>query len=143
MKLTIHTLKPVVGSKHKVKKVGRGNASGHGNYSGHGGKGQTARSGGSKGLKLKGFKRQMQSAPKLRGFKSLAKKPTEIYLNDLDKNFKDGETVSLVVLQEKGLIKTKKVKVVNTGELSKKLVVEIPCTKGAAGKIKSLGGEVK
>lgn len=142
-KLSIHNLKPARGSRHAAKKLGRGNASGHGNYSGHGGKGQTARSGGSKGLKLKGFKRLMQSAPKLRGFKSLAVKPQTVYLSDLDKNFENNEIVSLAVLRERGIINTKQAKIVNTGVLNKKLTVEVKCTKGAAEKIKAVGGLVK
>ena len=40
-----HELKPPAGSRHKRKRVGRGNASGHGTYSGKGLKGQKARSG--------------------------------------------------------------------------------------------------
>lgn len=81
--LTINNLKPAVGSKHCPKKVGRGNASGHGTYSCRGGKGQTARSGGGRGLKLRGFKALMQSTPKLGGFRSLNLKPATIALSVL------------------------------------------------------------
>ena len=104
MKLQVHTLKSAYGSRHSTKKRGRGNASGHGNYSGHGGKGQTARSGGSRGLRLKALKRLMQSTPKLRGFKSLNTKPAEVYLSDLEKHFDAGATVNLAALKEKKII---------------------------------------
>ncbi len=145
-KLAIHTLKASKGSRHTAKKRGRGNASGHGNYSGHGGKGQTARSGGSRGLKLKGFKRLLQSAPKLRGFKSIAKRPDEVYLSDLEKNFSAGEVVNLKTLFEKKLISkdAKTAKVLSSGELTKKLTVEgLKTTATSKAAIEKVGGEVK
>ncbi len=146
MTLRAHTLKSAPGSRHSRKRVGRGNASGHGNYSGHGGKGQTARSGGNAGLKLKGFKMLLQSTPKLRGFKSLATKPMTLTLDDLEKNFNDGDVVTVASLHEKKVINktVAAAKVVNTGELKKKLVLEgIKTTKTVAEIIKGLGGEVK
>ncbi len=145
-KLAIHKLKASKGSRHKAKKVGRGNASGHGNYSGHGGKGQTARSGGGAGLKLKGFKRLLQSTPKLRGFRSIAKRPTEIYLNDLEAKFKDGEIVNMVTLREKNLVgdNDKTAKVVGGGKLTKKLILEgIKTTASAKAIVEKAQGEVK
>ncbi len=145
MVLSIHTLKPAPGSRHSKKKVGRGNASGHGTYSGHGGKGQTARSGGSRGLKLKAFRRQMQATPKLGGFKSFATKPTEIYLADLQLKFNDGDKVTLETLREKKLIKTdaRAAKILSTGVLTKKLAIEgVKCTAPAAEAIEKAGGNV-
>lgn len=141
-----NTIKPAAGSKRKRKILGRGNASGHGNYSTHGGKGQTARSGGSRGLNLKGFKYLMVSAKKLRGFHSLKIKPSEVYLSDLDKKYNDGEVVNLSSLKEKNIINNnaKAAKVVTKGELTKKLTLEgITSTPKAAEMIKSLGGEIK
>ncbi|EKD43078.1 MAG: 50S ribosomal protein L15 [uncultured bacterium] len=145
-KLAIHTLKPSKGSRHTAKKRGRGNASGHGNYSGHGGKGQTARSGGSRGLKLKGFKRLLQSAPKLRGFTSIATRPTEVSLSDLEKNFAANEVVNVKTLLEKNMIghSAKMAKVLSTGKLTKKLTVEgLKITARAKEAIEKAGGEVK
>lgn len=146
MTLAIHNLKPAAGSKHSKKRVGRGNASGHGTYSGHGGKGQTARSGGGKGLKIKAFKKQMQATPKLGGFKSLNVKPAEIYLSDLEMKFNVGDKVTLESLREKNLIKAKirAAKILGTGALTKKLIVEgVRCTVAAAEAVKKVGGEVK
>ncbi len=143
--LQVHTIKAAYGAKHRVKRVGRGNASGHGTMSTRGGKGQTARSGGSRGLAQKGFRRLMQSAPKLRGFKALNSGPVEVYLMDLEKHFAAGETVDLKSLIEKHLlsINDTSAKLVLKGDLTKKLIVAIPCTKGAAEKVKAVGGEVK
>lgn len=141
-----HQIKASSGARHRVKRVGRGNASGHGTMSTRGGKGQTARSGGSRGLKRLGFRRLMQSTPKLRGFTSLATKPAEVYLSDLEKHFAAGETVTLAALIEKNLVgvNAKAAKVVSTGTLSKKIVLSgITATAGAAEKIKAAGGEIK
>ncbi len=143
--LQVHTIKAAPGAKHRVKRVGRGNASGHGTMSTRGGKGQTARSGGRRGLAQKGFRRLMQSAPKLRGFTSLSAGPVEIFLLDLEKHYSAGETVDLKSLAEKHLlgINDHAAKVVLRGELTKKLIVTIPCTKGAAEKIQAAGGQVE
>jgi len=146
MKLAIHKLKASAGSRHKAKKRGRGNASGHGNYSGHGGKGQTARSGGSRGLKLKGFKRLMQSTPKLRGFTSIANRPAEVYLSDLEKHFSEGENVNIASLIAKNIIpdSARTAKIMGTGELNKKLTIEgVLVTASAKKSIEKSKGEVK
>lgn len=146
MTLRTHTIKSAVGSRRRTKVVGRGNASGHGSYSTRGGKGQTARSGGSRGLKLKGIKFLMQSTPKLRGFTGLNKKPAEVYLSSLERSFAVGETVNLKSLQDKKIVGINFIsaKILDKGELKKKLIVEgIKCTKGALEKIQAVGGEVK
>lgn len=146
MSLQAHTIKPAARSKRKRKLIGRGNASGHGNYSGKGGKGQTARSGGSRGLRLKSFKFLMQSTPKLRGFKSIAKKSAEVFLSELDKTYSEGETVNVASLKEKNLIgqSAKSAKIVSTGEITKKLIVEaVKCSANAKAKILAAGGEIK
>jgi len=139
-------MKPAHGAKHSKKRVGRGNASGHGAYSTRGGKGQTARSGGSRGLKTKAFKRLMQSTPKLRGFKSLNIKPSEVYLSTLDKKFDNGAVVNLASLKEKKIINddARAAKIIVNGELTKKLTVEgVKMTKTAKEIIEKLGGEVR
>lgn len=144
--LQVHNIKAAKGAKHSKKRVGRGNASGHGTSSTRGGKGQTARSGGTRGLRLKAFKALMQSSPKLRGFTSIHEKPFEVYLGDLEARFESGATVDLKSLQEKEMVSKniKVVKVLSTGEIKKKLTISgLLITKGAADKIKAAGGDVK
>lgn len=141
-----HTIKAVSGSRYKSKRVGRGNASGKGSYSGRGGKGQTARSGGAGGLKLKGFRRLMLSTPKLGGFRSLVAKPVEVRLSDLNKYYQAGETVTLETLKEKKVISknSKSAKIILSGELKNKLSVSgVKVTAGAKAAIEKAGGEVK
>jgi len=57
-----------VKTKNPKKRLGRGNASGEGGYCGRGLKGQRSRSGGRKGLKIKGLRILSRRLPKLGGF---------------------------------------------------------------------------
>lgn len=94
--------------KKSAKRLGRGNASGHGTYSTRGQKGQRARSGGGKGLKLKGFKQNLLNMPKYKGMKSPRSKAQVVLISTLDKNFKDKEQVTPGSLFERGLIASMK-----------------------------------
>src|SRR3989339_200268 len=123
MALGPNTIKPSRGAKKVSRRVGRGDGSGRGNYSGRGSKGQRARSGGRRGLKLKGFKTLLQSTPKLRGFNSSMARPAEVRLADLDSRYNDGEVVSLASLQAKKLVSKnmKSAKILANGQLKTKL----------------------
>ena len=146
MKLNIHTLKPARGAHKKGKVIGRGNASGHGTSATRGGKGQTARTGGAHSLRQKAFRRLMQSTPKLRGFKTLESKPKTVTFEVLDKKFNAGEKVTVASLIEKNIIgeNIRNVKIVNSGNLTKKLSFEgIKFTAKSAELVKELGGEIK
>ena len=132
--LNLHTLKPAQARKER-KRVGRGLGSGKGRYSGRGIKGQKARSG-SHAMPA-GFEGgQMpidMRMPKLRGNTSADAMPIgpfrtysqPVNLRDLERLFEDGDTVNLEAMVEKGLLKNTKadVKVLGTGELTKKLAV--------------------
>jgi len=145
MALKLHNLKPGKGSKKRKKRLGRGDASGKGSYSGRGLKGQRARSGGKGGLKLKGFKANIQNIPKLPGFKSLKPKLEVVNLKDLDKVFKDGEVITPVLLKTKGLVKTTKngIKILGQGKLNKKLTIKAnKFSNSAKEAIEKAGGKV-
>src|SRR5574344_2342419 len=85
--ITLEDLRPAEGATHKVKRVGRGRASGHGKTScrGHNGEGQ--RSGrsakvGFEGGQMPAFRR----LPKLKGFKIINQlKYAEINVNMIEK----------------------------------------------------------
>jgi len=146
MALGLHNLKPNLNSKRKIKRIGRGNASGHGTYSTRGLKGQRARSGGRSGLKQKGWRHILLSAPKLRGFKSLYSKGQIVNLVDLEKKFNDGEKITPQVLAEKKLIANAHflVKILGKGELNKKLeIVGCSVSASAKEKIEKIGGQIK
>jgi large subunit ribosomal protein L15 len=144
MALTLHTIKPFSGSKKKVKRVGRGLGS-TGTYSGRGQKGQKARSGGKKGLKLLGMRRIIMSTPKLGGFKSPYPKMVAVNIKDLEKKFNDGERVTPKTLLEKGLVGKMKVevKILGSGEMKKKLTIAgCAVSASAKEKIEKVGGKI-
>jgi len=145
MALNLYNLKPAFGAKKKRKRVGRGDSSGHGTYSTRGAKGQKARSGGKGGLKLKGLKSNIQSIPKLGGFRSLKPKLAVVNLKDLEKNFVDNEIITPAKLVEKGLLKSTKagVKILGLGELSKKLILKVDrISQSAKDAVEKAGGQV-
>lgn len=144
MVLSLNTIRPALGSRHRKKRIGRGNASGHGTYSTRGQKGQRARSGGRKGLKLKGFRTMILSIPKLRGFKSHRPKPTILNLKDLNRISEDKITPQ--VLLKRGLVRALKngVKILGEGEIERPMIVEgCEVSESAKEKIEKVGGHVK
>lgn len=68
--LRLNNLKPAKGSRHKFKRVGRGTSSGHGKTCCRGHKGQTSRSGGTKGVRFEGGQTPLYRRLPKRGFKN-------------------------------------------------------------------------
>jgi len=144
--LTLHNLKINKKSKKNPKRVGRGNASGHGTYSGRGLKGQRSRSGGKSGLKRRGLSQLLKSKPKLGGFKSLSPKMETVNINQLERNFENGEIVNAKKLIAKNLIKDNKtgVKILGEGKLNKKLtIIADSFSESAKEAIIKAGGQIK
>lgn len=123
--LSLNTLKKAKGSAKKIKRVGRGNASGHGTYSTRGLKGQKARSGVSN-LKRLGMRKQLLAIPKARGFKSLKPKNQVVSVKSINGNFQDNEIVSPATLFAKKLISSASlpVKVLGKEKLTVKVTFE-------------------
>ena len=150
--LNLSNLKPAQARKDR-KRVGRGLGSGKGRYSGRGIKGQKSRAGSNKmpaGFEGGQMPLDMR-APKLRGNTSADAMPIgpfrtysqPINLRDLERVFEDGATVNLEAMVEKGLLKNMKadVKVLGTGELTKKLSVTAHAFSASAReKITAAGG---
>ncbi|MBP9758600.1 50S ribosomal protein L15 [Candidatus Dojkabacteria bacterium] len=139
--------------KQNSKRVGRGYGSGKGGHTaGRGTKGQKSRSGytqprpGFEGGSMPLSRR----IPKLRGFSrdNIDTRETVIItLNVLDKAFKDDEVVNAKSILDKGLVKgTSKnfeIKILNNGEITKKLIVEgLKVSKSAIKKIEKAGGKI-
>ena len=150
--LNLSNLKPAQ-PRTERKRVGRGQGSGKGRYSGRGIKGQKSRSG-SHSLPA-GFEGGQMPLDmrlgKLRGNTSADAMPVgpfrtysqPVNLRDLDRVFADGDTVNIESLVEKGLLKNTKadVKILGTGELSKKLAVTAHAFSATAReKITAAGG---
>jgi large subunit ribosomal protein L15 len=152
--LNLHTLRPAQERKDK-KRVGRGLGSGKGRYSGRGIKGQKSRAGSH--YMPAGFEGgQMpvdMRAPKLRGNTSADAMPIgpfrtysqPVNLRDLEARFDAGAEVTPETLKAAGLIGSirKDVKILGSGELSKKLSISAHSfSKSAREKIEGAGGSI-
>ena len=131
-------------TKSRVRR-GRGNSSGHGNYSGRGMKGQKSRSGGKSGLKVRGLRNYLLRIPKSKGFTSDKPNNFPINLEILNRYFENNEVVSLKSLVKKNLIPVgmKNVKILASGNITKKLVIKIDSLSAKAKEaIIKAGGEI-
>ena len=143
--MQLHQIKPKTKNKNK-KRVGRGGK--RGTYSGRGIKGQKARA----GRKMRPEMRDViKKLPKRRGYRfaSFRERPAVLNLFFLDKHFNDGDKITPKLLTEKGLVKKTNgkvpiVKLLGTGELSKKLIItDCLVSKSAKEKIEKSGGNVE
>ncbi len=144
----LHTLKPKTKNK-KAKLVGRGSK--RGKTSGRGTKGQKARA----GHKIRPQLRDViKKLPKLRGRgkninKAFRLKPAVVNIAILEAHFAEGAIVRPQSLFERGLIQRQKgalpqVKVLGTGELTKKLsIFDCIVSTAAKEKIERAGGMVQ
>jgi large subunit ribosomal protein L15 len=133
--------------KHRKKKrVGRGPGSGHGKTASRGSKGQWASAGAKKPTPLfEGGQMQLFRRIPKRGFSHATWDKTFLVVNvgDIDRAFQDGETVDREALKKAGLAKgpADGVRVLGTGEVTKKLVIKAHhFSKSAAEKIAAKGG---
>jgi large subunit ribosomal protein L15 len=144
MMMELNTIKPAVGSKRPRRRVGRGIGSGIGKTAGRGHKGQKSRAGGYHKVGFEGGQMPLQRRLPKRGFKSLTLKyNAEITLADLQALAAD--EVDMLTLKQAGLVpeRAKIVKVIKTGELSKKVLLKgVSATAGAKAVIEAAGGSV-
>jgi len=150
--MRLHTLKPRPGAKHRTKRLGQGESSGHGKTAGRGGKGQTARSGSSIRIGFEGGQMPLIRRIPKRGFNNTRFATRYIGVNVGELNqFDDGAKVDETALRSIGLangpgagIKGAGIKILGTGELSKKLVVSASAFSASAKtKIEAKGGTVE
>ena len=145
MNMKLHSLEVAPGSKHRRRRVGRGDSSGTGGTAGRGENGQHSRSGSKsrpyfEGGQIPFFRR----LPK-RGFKSFNRVVFHtINLSKLEANFKAGDVIDAEVLHSKGLIGKHDyaLKILANGELSKALTVKAQkFSKAAQTSIEAAGGK--
>ena len=143
--MQINTIKPSEGSKKVRRRVGRGIGSGLGKTAGRGHKGQSSRAGGYHKVGFEGGQMPLQRRLPKRGFKSAQLKYNgEVTLGDLEKLGAD--EVDLLTLKAAGLVREliKTVKVIKSGELTRKVVLKgINATAGAKAAIEAVGGSVE
>ena len=142
--MRLNTIKPGPGSKRKRLRVGRGASAGQGKTCGKGGKGQKARKGGYHKVGFEGGQMPLQRRLPKRGFKSTTIKfNAEVTLTDLERLAAD--EVDMLTLKQAGLVGqlAKVVKIIKSGELTKKVVIKgVGATAGAKAAIEAAGGSV-
>jgi large subunit ribosomal protein L15 len=145
--MRLHNLKPRPGAKHRRKRLGQGESSGHGKTAGRGGKGQTARSGSSIRIGFEGGQMPLIRRIPKRGFNNtaFATRYSAVNVGDLNQ-FDDGARVDEAALRSIGLANgtSHGIKILGTGELSKKLTVIVSAFSASAKtKIEAKGGTIE
>lgn len=145
--LTLSTLQPNPGAKHRKKRLGCGESSGLGKTCGKGNKGQKARSGGSIRPGFEGGQMPLHRRLPKKGFNNARFQSTIaiVNLSQLEAFFEAGATVTENELRNAGLVKgvADAVKLLGNGNLSKPLSVTVDfVSKSAAEKVIAAGGSV-
>ena len=142
--MELNSIKPAAGAKRARRRVGRGIGSGLGKTAGRGHKGQKSRAGGFHKVGFEGGQMPLQRRLPKRGFKSrTAAFNAELTLPALQRL--QAEEVDLLTLKQAGLVgeNAKVVKVIKSGEISRKVVLKgIGATAGAKAAIEAAGGSV-
>ena len=143
--MELNTIQPGEGAKHAKRRVGRGIGSGLGKTSGRGHKGQKSRAGGFHKVGFEGGQMPLHRRLPKRGFKShLLALNAEVTLTDLARL--DAAEVDVLALKTAGLVGelVKKVKVINTGALTKAVKLKgVNATAGARAAIEAAGGSLE
>ena len=141
----LNSLKPAKGSNKASKRVGRGIGCGSGKTSGRGHKGQKSRSGGGIRPGFEGGQMPLQMRLPKFGFTSRkGRYVAEVRLNEIDKTGLEEITLAALVLANLVPLQTRKVKIILSGELKRKVSVDasVAVTKGARAAIEAAGGQV-
>ncbi|NOZ85265.1 MAG: 50S ribosomal protein L15 [Deltaproteobacteria bacterium] len=145
--MDLSNLRPPRGSRHRSRRIGRGEGSGRGGTSGKGHKGQRSRSGGTKGPGFEGGQMPLARRLPKRGFRNrFGRNYAEVNVGRLNDSFEDGSTVDVEALLDAGLISKVQdgVSVLGNGEISKALTVRASrFTKTAIEKIEKAGGKTE
>jgi large subunit ribosomal protein L15 len=143
--MKLNSIQPAEGSRSERKRVGRGIGSGLGKTGGRGHKGQKSRSGGFHKVGFEGGQMPLQRRVPKVGFRSAVNRHTaELRLYQI--NAIDADVIDLDALKKAGLVggSTRKVRLVNTGEIERAVTVRgIHVTAGAVKAIEAAGGKVE
>lgn len=142
--LQLNELKNTTRPAKRRKLLGRGVGCKRGKTCGRGHKGAGARSGYKRRYGTEGGGVPLHKRVPTRGFSQAAfRRPLDVInLGEIDTIFKDGETVSLETLREKGYLRGQShgVKILSSGTLSKKVKFQVEAiSAGAKEKLKSAG----
>jgi large subunit ribosomal protein L15 len=143
--MNLSTLKPPAGQKRARRRVGRGMGSGHGKTSTRGSKGQHAGTGFSQKRGFEGGQMPLHRRLPKRGFTNIFKKQYAVI--NLGRIVKlDGDHFTAESLIKLGAVRNGRdgVKVLGTGELTRKITIEAHLfSESAIKKIQAAGGEAK
>jgi len=145
--MRLHDVKPRPGATKRRKRIGCGESSGHGKTSCKGHKGQMARSG--RGIRpgFEGGQMPLHRRLPKKGFSNVQFRDVYEVVNvgDLNDAFEDGAVINEASLREKNLVNRNcdAIKILGSGDLARKLTVEISKVSAAAReKIEKAGGTI-
>tara|TARA_R110002096_G_scaffold4501_6_gene21076 strand:- start:12766 stop:13245 length:480 start_codon:yes stop_codon:yes gene_type:complete len=144
--MRLHDLKPNKGAKHRKKRVGNGESSGLGKTCGRGHKGQKSRSGGGVRPGFEGGQMPLARRLPKKGFNNTQFKTSYAVVNVDRLETIEGDVINEATLREAGIVKGvwDGVKILGSGELTKKVTVEVDKVSATAkAKIEAAGGSVK
>lgn len=144
--LNLSNLSPYPGATKQRKRIGRGHGTGQGKQAGRGHKGLKARSGSSISPGFEGGQMPLHRRLPKRGFNNVFKKEYGIInIKDLE-GFDENALIDTKILHDKGLVgkKYSMIKLLGTGEISKKLFIKLASvSESAKGKIEAAGGKIE
>ena len=144
--MKLNELSPAVGSAKDAYRRGRGPGSGNGKTAGKGHKGQNARSGGGVRPGFEGGQLPLYRKLPKRGFKNRFATNYAIVNVEALNRFEDGAVVDMEALLAAKIVRKELdgLKVLGTGELTKKLTVKATVFSATAKeKIEAAGGKIE
>lgn len=143
--MKLNELKATDGARRDRKRKGAGIGSGNGKTAGRGHKGQKSRTGGKVARGFEGGQMPLHRRLPKRGFTSHKDNNFQVINLGQLNGFDDGATVDAAALFEAGLVRNavEPIKLLATGELSKKVSVSVAAASAAAAaKITAAGGSL-
>jgi large subunit ribosomal protein L15 len=143
--MKLNELRPGPGSRHKIKRLGRGDASGHGGTSTRGHKGQRSRSGGYHKRGFEGGQMPLQRRLPKFGFTNIFRREYSIINIGRLQVFDKGAEVTPQAVVEKGLVKRlgDGLKVLGGGTIDRPLTIKgALVSRQAKAKIEAAGGRI-
>jgi large subunit ribosomal protein L15 len=144
--MKLHELGPLPGSKHRRKRVGRGEGSGLGKTSGRGHKGQKARSGGGTPPGFEGGQMPLQRRLPKRGFTNIFKKVFSLVNIGSLAAFEAGSVIDAEALAAVGLVRQPgiPVKLLAKGDIESSVTIKVQAaSQQAIKKVEAAGGKVE
>lgn len=144
--MQIQDVKPRPGAKKRRKRIGCGESSGHGKTSCKGHKGQKARAGAGIRPGFEGGQMPLHRRLPKKGFSNAQFRDVYEVVNVSALNaFEDGTVVNETLLRESNIVNRNcdAIKILGSGELSRKLTIEIKNVSASAReKIEKAGGSI-